>query len=387
MHVNTMAGLQDADVIGAHAIGARLALSNGVADGIVAIQQDLTSLDRTMTAGSVGLEALIQLAEGLCIPGPLGPVPITALTDAPLPETETTVGSPADLMSGQVSGPANSRPAGGVLPPQIPTRAEVASQLPRSAPGLRHTNPSPEISFVPRPATAEAIATQEHWPAAPAMPASDTPMARVSLPQLPDGGTNAPQYGDAGADPVGRSSAKNFPRPATPLGAVQNIGPASVVATSSTAAPTATISETVAPKTAVPTSACYKDLPEIRTILTFEKMIAAARSQEPLVTGSSAPTITPPASPFASVAPAVSQQAEMAGAQAVVDEAQHPPAMSRQTLETAAEPRQGLLILDGSQLGRWIMDRIARQVSRPLAGMTGIDPRISPTFPGAAASV
>jgi hypothetical protein len=65
---------------------------------------------------------------------------------------------------------------------------------------------------------------------------------------------------------------------------------------------------------------------------------------------------------------------------------QRPPSMSRQTPETAVEPRQGLLILDGAQLGRWIADRIGRQVSRPVAGTTGIDPRVSPTFPGAPAS-
>jgi hypothetical protein len=43
------------------------------------------------------------------------------------------------------------------------------------------------------------------------------------------------------------------------------------------------------------------------------------------------------------------------------------------------------LILDGAQLGRWIMNRLARQASRPAAGTTGIDPRISPIFPGAPA--
>ena len=66
---------------------------------------------------------------------------------------------------------------------------------------------------------------------------------------------------------------------------------------------------------------------------------------------------------------------------------QRTPSMARQSPEAAVEPRQGLLILDGAQLGRWFADRIARQVSRPVAGTTGIDPRVSPTFPGAPASV
>jgi hypothetical protein len=387
MHVNTMAGLQNGGVTGAYEIGARLALSNGVADGIAAIHQDLTSLDRTVTAGTVGLETLIQLAEGLRIPGPLGLMPIAALTGAPAPQTATTVNSRADLISGHVSGPAYSQSVGDVLMPQIPARAEVATPLPRSVPGLQQTNLDPEISFVPSLATVGAIAAQQHWPAASAMPASGTSVARVSPPQFADGATSAPKYEDAGAVPVDRPSATNSARSATPLGAVQNTEPDPVIAASKTAAPAATISATIAPKTAVPTTARSKDLPGIRTTLAFEKMLAVARSQEPLVTGSSAPPIAPPASQLPSVSPVVSQRAGMAGAQAMATDEQQPPAMSRQSVEPAAEPRQGLLILDGTLLGRWIMDRIARQASRPVAGTTGIDPRISPTFPGAAASV
>jgi hypothetical protein len=51
--------------------------------------------------------------------------------------------------------------------------------------------------------------------------------------------------------------------------------------------------------------------------------------------------------------------------------------------DAAPEPREGMLIIDGAQLGRWVIDHLARQASRPMAGMTGIDPRMNPTFPGA----
>lgn len=48
-----------------------------------------------------------------------------------------------------------------------------------------------------------------------------------------------------------------------------------------------------------------------------------------------------------------------------------------------SEPRQGVLVLDSAQLGRWMIDYLERHASRPGAMTTGIDPRISATYPGA----
>ncbi len=56
---------------------------------------------------------------------------------------------------------------------------------------------------------------------------------------------------------------------------------------------------------------------------------------------------------------------------------------SERVSSSATEPRQGILILDGAQVGRWIVDHLARQASRPGAGTTGIDPRINAIYPGA----
>ena len=49
-----------------------------------------------------------------------------------------------------------------------------------------------------------------------------------------------------------------------------------------------------------------------------------------------------------------------------------------------SEPRQGTVYLDGACMGRWVVDRLAKYASRPSAGTTGIDPRITATYPGAA---
>jgi hypothetical protein len=46
-------------------------------------------------------------------------------------------------------------------------------------------------------------------------------------------------------------------------------------------------------------------------------------------------------------------------------------------------PRQGTIILDGAQLGRWMIDHLERHASRPGAMTTGFDPRMNAAYPGA----
>jgi hypothetical protein len=62
-NVSAIAGLSDTGVPSIHDIGVTLALSNGVSEGIAAIQQDLVLLERTMAADAVGLEVLLLLAD------------------------------------------------------------------------------------------------------------------------------------------------------------------------------------------------------------------------------------------------------------------------------------------------------------------------------------
>ena len=44
----------------------------------------------------------------------------------------------------------------------------------------------------------------------------------------------------------------------------------------------------------------------------------------------------------------------------------------------------GELVLDGARFGRLICDRLARHIDHPRSGLTGADPRLTPTWPGAA---
>jgi hypothetical protein len=56
---------------------------------------------------------------------------------------------------------------------------------------------------------------------------------------------------------------------------------------------------------------------------------------------------------------------------------------SSEPQQASSEPRQGMLVLDGAQLGRWVIDHLESSASRPGAMTTGIDPRMNATYPGA----
>jgi hypothetical protein len=41
------------------------------------------------------------------------------------------------------------------------------------------------------------------------------------------------------------------------------------------------------------------------------------------------------------------------------------------------------VFLDGTLLGHWLSDHLARETARPQTGSTGFDPRLSAIWPGA----
>jgi hypothetical protein len=57
-----------------------------------------------------------------------------------------------------------------------------------------------------------------------------------------------------------------------------------------------------------------------------------------------------------------------------------------QATQADQEPGQGTIVLDGPELGRWVIGYLESQASRPGTMTTGIDPRMTATFPGAPTS-
>jgi hypothetical protein len=51
--------------------------------------------------------------------------------------------------------------------------------------------------------------------------------------------------------------------------------------------------------------------------------------------------------------------------------------------EKASPSVQGTVYLDSAAFGHWVIDHLTREITRPTTGMTGFDPRITASYPGA----
>jgi hypothetical protein len=368
MPIISMAGSPDASFGAFQATGIALALSNGVAAGMAALQQDLLSLDRVLVAGAARFEALIRLADGLRTAGSSAAVPIAAQVAASGQEDPAAVDARPDApVSATIAQPVSDR-----VRSESAQHAESSPPAPRAfaspeqpGPTLRH----PQVAGSAVGGTATAKEPQET--AAPIRVIS-TPSAQAS----PVPRSNVP----------GQRDEQSVGDPNVTIGAgliAMTVGTASDAALASNLLPPAMIAPAPLPSTTAHTL----PVPELAAIAPPEAMIAIAPVQTLLASRPWAPPQAPQAAsqaqPVTSIAvPDIARTQHQA-----TSDAQRPPAGSQPALEAKLEPREGLLILDGAQLGRWIMDRIARQISRPTAGTTGIDPRVSPIYPGAPASV
>jgi hypothetical protein len=63
--------------------------------------------------------------------------------------------------------------------------------------------------------------------------------------------------------------------------------------------------------------------------------------------------------------------------------AQTLPSVAPQSPGSASPPTSGDVYLDGTRLGTWMTNHLAREASRPPSGATGFDPRMSIAWPGA----
>lgn len=78
---------------------------------------------------------------------------------------------------------------------------------------------------------------------------------------------------------------------------------------------------------------------------------------------------------------AVTRPSERQHVSSVPESPQAEPEQRQSQAET--DQWQGMMVLDGMVLGRWVIDHLERSAARPSAMTTTIDPRISATYPGA----
>ena len=336
-------------------IGSRLALSHGVSDAMAMLEPELTALDRTVTASAAMLQTISRLGEGLNAFNSHA-APIAAASTIPyspeMPMEQWGSGSAqqvrsATMIRANVQYTTNSpkksdraaldRPRGtstfeGNPPSPRPSSSQRSSMI---APGA-----SPPTKATPTPRVMIATATSS--PVEPTMSGTssivvspittriadldrslspDDDMRYATVPPVPTAGEIQPQR-DARAEQfiLGAAAPDRMPQLAVGL-------PARHLVTNNTA----------------PQAAVRRDRGRVTTATPSLTAADAAGAPE---------------LPKSAPAPSERQQAE-------------------------SEPRQGTLVLDSAQLGRWVIEHLERHASRPAAMTTGIDPRMNATYPGA----
>lgn len=375
-------------MIDAYEIGIRLALENGVSEGLSVIRRDLLALDAAIAHSAAGLMALQQLAAGVLTPGlPAArpPTPPPARPPAPnVPPLEPVLRSPpakperSSTPARTVSDIAPSRVEPSIRPPVSPKLAQPeASGVPaaRSVPRAQPIEPAPPRPVAPRveltasPVSAPTVQPATIVPAAPLKAATAAP-APTRLMTSP-------------AESVSRSPLTSPPsKPSAP-----SLSPATN--TLRTIAPPPSPATGRLPRTRelvqtaqTPAAASF---PVIAPALNAPPGRLAPTAPPPTVRPSAPQPSNPPTPPilrFAAQPPALAmapRQPSLPGAPARRTEQDRSTTPQR---NTPASRDGGDIYLEGSVIGRWLADSLARAASRPASGSTGFDPRVSPVWPG-----
>ncbi len=373
-------------MIDAYEIGIRLALENGVSEGLAVIRRDLGILDAAIARSAAGLIGLQQLAGGLIAPNPPvvrqpAPPPERATpadpSEPPRPTPLPTL--PLPLPVDPVKREAQAANASSVSPAApIPISPDHPAGLP--AHGSREADRGPDL-FVqaPLPFTINSNAPKEQAPAPRALPAAPevrspaaSPLSQADPPQpLRPMELNVPAA--PRSEPVIQSAPVLAPQTTARVEAV------------SAAAPPSRSVENARDGSAAsrPTASTPKSPPPVQAVQ--RPQVPADVQLRPVRTSGSVPIPSP--------SPIVNQPVAAASPQPPVSMAPPPRVERPRPMSRPADPKSnaaesqvkgGDIYLEGAVLGRWLADRLARAVSRPASGTTAFDPRVSPTWPGPA---
>jgi hypothetical protein len=376
--------IENAEGTDVAAANVTLAVDNIVSKVVATMQQELSLLDRTVASGGTPLSELTKLGTIL---HPLSPqFTRTGLHNrATSQSTEYLEGQPRLDMLLQTGGaPANLtfglNDSHFLTVPAFTMLSEIGKKVMLETSAITEDPVQSQYS-----ATNPAIERQQLLPSAPRPSVLDlravtrTP-ALPSMPLMPLMPSRSPMY------PV-------YPMPSMPL-----LPPPYLTSSPHPGIPLDPFS------TSLPTPEVDVSTPNIVPDKLFtsdwtgpEHKIASASSAigtlAPLaittdsLSRAAAPSSVHSTAPTDSNASIIASSMRTAIGHDVQFDAPHGALKSFDDQETASEPRQGTIYVDGVRLGRWIVDRLAKQASRPTAGTTGIDPRLTATYPGAPAGV
>jgi hypothetical protein len=352
----------------ANAVGASFALTNGVSEGIGIVRQETAMLASIVTTTMAMLEPLMKIAAGLHTAS-VGVAPI-----------RSSVGFDAVLSPQELSGLDLQ------LAPTIPA--------PVSWKALHDIASSSERPYRMSPERVRATAAVVDAAALP-KPLAEQNTVVAQAASLAVSGRSAPWNLASEASMVAQApkaaSAQNLATstlsPVTPLSyATDWVAMLEPVSSSITTKDANAVAPTVR-SAAVPNPSAPADRiwlasdPALQSIMIGARLplAAAVGSQSPVFTLTSERSVSPIDIPGSDTT------VRTRGINPAAAEIEAPTAAvaTRQELPTAAEAQQGTIYLDGVRLGRWIIDHLARHASRPVAGIAGIDPRISASYPNA----
>ena len=356
-------------MIQAYEIGIKLALQDGVSEGIAAIRRDLGSLDVAI------IQTTLRLAQ-------LQRIGAQALSSTQEQPERVSSGALIHKSAPVILTPTPTEPE----PAPAVARSEAPVVLPVQGPLQRAPSRQPMV------ATAAPARVGEAGPvSAPAVVRPDTvPAAAARLPAVADAGrpTIGPQSPEL---PVAAPLANTLPSASSPAAAsitrlvaptLQTGGALSVARDpaperslqgAAKSRPTTSASTGIAPQETRPESegrarvrqAVHRPA-ETRDVTVSRLAPALDHSVARLIPAAARPDAV--ASPQSSMAPPASSSYA-------------PPAVSPRIKESSM---RGDVFLDGAQVGRWMSEQMARDAGRPNTGPTGFDPRRSPAWPGAA---
>ena len=369
-------------------IGTKHVLGHGVSDAIAIVESELTTLDRTVAASAPMLQTITRLGAGLnAFNANAAPIAMPSGTRH-LPDVPIEQLSPA--MPEQTLAPAASRSDGY-------DRSKPTATLDRATPLPSQTKPRTEGSLplpqqVSRP---EAVTTPHEGP----------PLTRPTAAQ-PTGSAIAPATSSP-ASPLPsrpRSAAAPVEPPSSSLTSVEPLSGYRTPVAPSSGYPTPVVAVPIAP---VIPEVVQSRRPEVGAppsakapIMAMTDGVGVAAPTESrmqrIVIGAMAPNDAPqaatdmPAAQGAGPPDTVSAHTKL-GTPMTPRTTTDPTVQPEGAQSALAEPpraesgsRQGMIILDGAQLGRWMIDHLERHASRPGAMTTGFDPRMNAAYPGAA---
>jgi hypothetical protein len=317
----------------AYVIGIRLALDDGVSAGIATIAGELAALDAAIATTSVNLERLRDFARSVEMP---------RLTTPSISRSDQ--GSPP-------ASPANDPIMAPSTPPAAPSRPAPS------------TEPARENDTVP--------ATAAPPPTRPPTPVAPSPIIRV-LAQATSPEPPSAVVPRSISEPPNRTSAPTASPPTT-----LNVATAPTADGLAGRPPAAFADRDWRPPQPVAPVINVAIAPPVGPSAPVQAERGESRPRMGPVAAADPVAARPPVAPSIPQAPNVTTPRLAASPTYPGASAAPPP---RDSLNG---PRQGDVYLDGTRLGRWIADRLAGDAGGPQSGITGFDPRLGATWPGA----